>query len=222
MEILRYKLIIFDLDGTILDTLEDLKESTNAALKSQGFPVRGLDEVRRFVGNGIRKLIERAVPQGTSQQQIEETLEVFRKHYQLHCADHTKPYSGISALLEELRREGCQTAVVSNKADFAVQELCLQYFPGLFDFVVGEKEGIRRKPAPDSVFEVLRTLHTDKEEAVYVGDSDVDVQTAQNAGMDSILVEWGFRGREFLLEHGAETIVKTPQEILKLIRKDNG
>ena len=214
---MSYKVVIFDLDGTILDTLEDLKESTNAALAANGYPARTLDEVRRFVGNGIGKLIERAVPQGTSKEAIEKTLESFKEHYGIHCADHTKPYDGILELLEDLRKNGIQTAVVSNKADFAVQELCGRYFPGAFDFVVGEREGIRRKPCPDSVFEVLKTLKKTADEAVYIGDSDVDVETARQAGMDGIFVSWGFRGREFLTEHGATCIVDTPEELEQLI-----
>ena len=216
---MSYKLAIFDLDGTILDTLEDLKESTNAALAANGYPARTLDEVRRFVGNGIGKLIERAVPQGTSKEATAKTLESFKEHYGIHCADHTKPYDGIPKLLEDLRRCGIQTAVVSNKADFAVQELCSQYFPGAFDFVVGEREGIRRKPCPDSVFEVLKTLKKTADEAVYIGDSDVDVETAREAGMDGIFVNWGFRGRAFLIEHGATCIVDTPEELEKLLVK---
>lgn len=214
---MSYKLAIFDLDGTILDTLEDLKESTNAALAASGYPARTLDEVRCFVGNGIGKLIERAVPQGTSKEAIEKTLESFKEHYGIHCADHTKPYDGILELLEDLRKNGIQTAVVSNKADFAVQELCSRYFPGAFDFVVGERKGIRRKPCPDSVFEVLKTLKKTADEAVYIGDSDVDVETARQAGMDGIFVSWGFRGREFLTEHGATCIVDTPEELEQLI-----
>lgn len=214
---MSYRLAIFDLDGTILDTLEDLKESTNAALAANGYPARTLEEVRCFVGNGIGKLIERAVPKGTSKEATEKTLESFKVHYGIHCADHTKPYDGIIKLLEDLRKCGIQTAVVSNKADFAVQELCSQYFPKVFDFVVGEREGIRRKPCPDSVFEVLKTLKKTAAESVYIGDSDVDVDTAKEAGMDGIFVNWGFRGREFLLEHGAKCVVDTPEELEKLL-----
>ena len=150
---MKYDLLIFDLDGTILDTLEDLKESTNYALDFHGFPKRTLDEVRRFVGNGIGKLIERAVPSGTPEKETGRVLATFKRHYGEHCADHTKPYEKIPAFLKVVREKGCQTAVVSNKADFAVQALCEQYFPGMFDFVVGEREGIRRKPCPDSVNE---------------------------------------------------------------------
>ena len=173
--------------------------------------------MRCFVGNGIGKLIERAVPKGTSKEATKKTLESFKVHYGIHCADHTKPYDGILKLLEDLRKCGIQTAVVSNKADFAVQELCSQYFPKAFDFVVGEREGIRRKPCPDSVFEVLKTLKKTAAEAVYIGESDVDVDTAKEAGMDGIFVNWGFRGREFLLEHGAKCVVDTPEELERLL-----
>ncbi len=216
---MKYGLLIFDLDGTILNTLEDLKESTNYALDFHGFPKRTLDEVRRFVGNGIGKLIERAVPAGTPAKETQRVLATFKRHYGEHCADHTKPYEKIPEFLKAVRERGCQTAVVSNKADFAVQELCEQYFPGMFDFVVGEREGIRRKPCPDSVNEVLRTLGKTTDEAVYVGDSDVDVETAKNAGMPVIGVSWGFRGREFLEAHGAEWIADEPEDLWKFIEE---
>ena len=216
---MKYDLLIFDLDGTILDTLEDLKESTNYALDFHGFPKRTLDEVRRFVGNGIGKLIERAVPSGTPEEETGRVLATFKRHYGEHCADHTKPYEKIPAFLKVVREKGCQTAVVSNKADFAVQALCEQYFPGMFDFVVGEREGIRRKPCPDSVNEVLKTLGKMKEQAIYVGDSDVDVETAKNAGMPVIGVSWGFRGREFLEKHGATWIADEPEDLWKFIEE---
>ena len=216
---MKYDLLIFDLDGTILDTLEDLKESTNYALDFHGFPKRTLDEVRRFVGNGIGKLIERAVPSGTPEKETGRVLATFKRHYGEHCADHTKPYEKIPVFLKVVREKGCQTAVVSNKADFAVQALCEQYFPGMFDFVVGEREGIRRKPCPDSVNEVLKMLGKTKEQAIYVGDSDVDVETAKNAGMPVIGVSWGFRGREFLEKHGAAWIADEPEDLWKFIEE---
>lgn len=214
---MSYKLVIFDLDGTILDTLEDLKESTNSALKANGYPVRSLDEVRSFVGNGIGKLIERAVPNKTSQEDAKKTLEDFKVHYAKHCADNTKPYKGIPELLMRLKRSGVKIAVVSNKADFAVVQLCKQYFPDMFDVAVGERENIRRKPCPDSVFEVQRLLNVDADESVYIGDSDVDIETAQRAKMDGIFVSWGFRGREFLIEHGARRIVNDVGELEKML-----
>lgn len=210
-----YKLYIFDLDGTILNTLEDLAASTNAALQKHGFAERGIDEVRRFVGNGIGKLIERAVPEGTDAEVTAQVLEDFKAHYGEHCADRTRPYDGVIQVIESLRVWGVMTAVVSNKADFAVQELCRDYFPGLFDFVVGERENIRRKPCPDSANEVLRTLGVDKTEALYIGDSDVDIETAKNAGLDCVSVSWGFRDTDFLLAHGASVIIDQPNELLR-------
>lgn len=212
-----YKLAVFDMDGTILDTLEDLMDSVNFALSECGYPTRTYDEVRRFVGNGIRKLIERAVPEGLTVEEIDRVHEVFTGHYKLHCADKTKAYDGIKPLLEKLRANGIKTAVVSNKADYGVQELCREYFDGLFDYAVGEREGIRRKPAPDSVNEALRVLNTDKSEAVYIGDSDVDFETAKNAELTCISVLWGFRDEEFLRERGATLFVRRPEEIFDII-----
>lgn len=214
---MRYKLAIFDMDGTILNTLEDLADSTNYALKTNGLPERTVDEVRRFVGNGIRLLIERAVPEGSDTELIDEVFGTFKRYYKTHCAIKTKPYDGIKEVLLSLRKAGCLTAVVSNKADFAVQDLCRDYFDGLFDLAVGEREGIKKKPAPDSVFEVLSKLNIDKADAVYIGDSDVDYATSVNAGMDVIMVGWGFRDEEFLREKGAKRIIKQPSEILDII-----
>lgn len=214
-----YKLAIFDMDGTILDTLEDLKDSVNYALCECGYPERTYDEVRSFVGNGIRKLIERAVPDGTSLENIDNVHNAFTDYYKLHCADKTKAYDGIKPLISELRRNGIKTAVVSNKADYGVQELCREYFDGLFDYAVGEREGIRRKPAPDSVNEALKVLGFDKSEAVYIGDSDVDFETAENAGLPCISVLWGFRDEDFLRKIGAKTFVSKPSEILDIILK---
>lgn len=210
---MNYKLAIFDMDGTILDTLEDLKDSLNYALAEAGCPARTLDEVRRFVGNGMQKLIERAAPANRTAEEKENILESFKVHYKIHCADKTQPYDGIIELLENLQRSGCRTAVVSNKGDFAVQELNQQYFAGLMDCAIGEKEGVRKKPAPDSVNEFLKKLQIERENAVYIGDSEVDIETAENAGMDCIIVSWGFREREFLAKRGAKTIVDSAQEL---------
>lgn len=214
---MKYLLAIFDLDGTILDTLDDLADTMNHVLAKSGFPQRTRDEVRRFVGNGIHKLVERAVPAGTSPDAIDIVFADFKEHYKTHCANKTHPYDGVNDMLTVLRKSTIKTAVVSNKADFAVQELCEQYFHGMFDFAVGEKTGIRRKPAPDSVNTVLETLGVKRAEAVFIGDSDVDIETAKNAGIDCISVDWGFRSREFLLESGAGTIVSSPREITNLI-----
>lgn len=204
---MKHSLAIFDLDGTILYTLVDLKNSMNFTLKKFGFPERTLDEVRRFVGNGIRNLIIRAAPKGTDEKTIDEMFEVFNEHYAVHCNDNTKSYDGIDELLKKLKEQKVKTAVVSNKADYAVQTLVKKYFDGLFDYAVGEKQGVRKKPCPDSVNEVLRVLDTPKESTVYIGDSEVDVATAKNAQMDCIAVDWGFRDRDVLINSGATLIV---------------
>ena len=214
---MKYRLVMFDLDGTILDTLEDLTDSVNAVLRKHGFPTHSIDAVRSFVGKGIFTLIQKAVPANTDGEKLNAVFEDFKIYYAAHCADKTKPYEGIADLLLALRHAGVLTAVVSNKADFAVKALVDRYFYGLFDMAVGEKEGIPRKPAPDSVLEVMRTLGCTASEAVYIGDSDVDVATAKNAGLDGIFVTWGFRPSEFLRACGAKTLASTLEEITKLL-----
>lgn len=214
---MKYELAIFDMDGTILNTLEDLADSLNAALAKSHYPLRTIDEVRGFVGNGIRLLIERGVPNGLTMEEIDCVHRDFMEYYQIHCSDKTKPYDGIVTLLSELRQGGCKTAVVSNKADVAVKELSEKYFAGMFDVSVGERQGILKKPAPDSVNEVLQKLDVDRKNAVYIGDSDVDIATARNARMDCISVDWGFRDVPFLKEHGARVIVSDPEDIRMLI-----
>ena len=214
---MKYKLAIFDMDGTILDTLDDLADSLNHILRSEHYPERTIDEVRNFVGNGIRKLIERALPEHTTQEEIQRIFELFLPYYQEHNAIKTKPYDGVLSLLKELRAAGIATAVVSNKADTAVQELCRVYFPDLFDFSIGEKSGLRRKPAPDAVYATLDALHFFKSEAVYIGDSEVDLATARNSGLDCIAVSWGFRDDAFLKAQGADCIVNAPEQILDIM-----
>lgn len=214
---MKYKLAIFDLDGTILDTLDDLANSTNAALCEYSLPPRTNDEVRAFVGNGIRLLIERAVPKNTNSDTVDKVFSYFKQHYAVHCFDNTRPYDGINNLLDTLRNAGCKTAVVSNKADFAVVELCKKYFDGKFDFAVGERENVKKKPCPDSVYESAKALNMSLSDAVYIGDSDVDILTAKNAGIPCISVTWGFRDPEFLKSSGATTIVNSPAEIKNMI-----
>lgn len=211
--------VVFDLDGTLLDTLEDLKNSVNYAMRHFDYPERTLDEVRRFVGNGIMLLIQRAIPGGKDDPNFEEAFALFKEHYGKHCNDTTKPYEGIMELLHILKEHNIKIAIVSNKADFAVKELNEIYFKGMISVAIGEKEseGIRKKPAPDTVREALKELGSTAEGSVYVGDSDVDIETARNSGMDEILCDWGFRGEEFLKEHGAKIIIKNPEEILTLI-----
>jgi len=215
---MRYELVIFDLDGTILNTLEDLGDALNHALAASGFPTRTMQEVRQFIGNGIRNLIRRGAPEGTEDAVIDRLHRDFTAYYNVHCADKTRPYGGILPVLAALREAGIRTAVVSNKPNEAVQVLCAKYFPGLFDMAVGERTGIRRKPAPDSVFAVLEELEIVKENAVYIGDSEVDIQTACNAGMDCISVDWGFRDDNCLRQAGAACIVAAPEQLLSQLQ----
>ncbi len=255
------RVVIFDLDGTLLDTLLDLAEATNAALKKHGLPTRSVDEVRRFVGNGIANLIARAMPGGVVTDTVDrfsddeemmkihsEILSDFRAYYNDHCEVNTKPYDGVIDMLKELKNNGIKTAVVSNKADFAVGKLCWNYFGDLVDAAIGENEaaGIRKKPAPDMVFAVLSKINgvvepktdhkqngrIDSEKAIipaeyeqtkgviYVGDSDVDIRTAAAAGMPCISVLWGFRSRDFLLKNGATALISDPKELLDVVRKN--
>lgn len=214
---MKYEAVIFDLDGTLLNTLEDLSDSVNHVLADNGYPARTIEEVRCFVGNGIRKLIERSVPAETSIDNIDKVHQEFLAYYKEHCMEKTRPYDGVSDLLKTLQEAGCKTAVVSNKADYAVQILCDKYFNGLLNISLGEQTGTPKKPAPDSVYKVLKGLKVKNTNAVYIGDSDVDITTARNSGMDEIIVTWGFRDADFLKEQGAKVLVSAPEEIEKII-----
>jgi phosphoglycolate phosphatase len=213
---MKYNTYIFDLDGTLLDTLTDLAASVNYALRTHDMPEHSIDDVRRFVGNGVRKLMERAVPDGVENPYFEAAFATFREYYMLHSLDTTKPYPGIPEVLAELKARGCHLAVVSNKMMAATVELCQHFFSDTIEVAIGENEaeGIRKKPAPDTVFAALRELHNEPLTSVYVGDSDVDIATARNAGLPCISVLWGFRDRQFLLDHGATTFVSSPNELL--------
>lgn len=191
--------------------------SVNYALRKNSLPERSREEVRAFVGNGIRLLIERAVPGGTGIGITDKVFADFKEHYAVHSCDNTRPYEGINELLTVLNEKGIKTAVVSNKADFAVQTLSERYFAGLFAVSVGERENIARKPAPDSVNAVIEMLGVDKKSSVYVGDSEVDIETALNAGIPCISVDWGFRSRALLQEKGAATIVSSADELLHIL-----
>ena len=212
-----YNVYIFDLDGTLLDTLHDLASSVNYALQTHGMPTHSVDAIRGFVGNGVRLLMERAVPDGAQNPQFEAAFATFRQHYMQHSLDTTCPYPGIAEMLHQLKQRGCRLAVVSNKMMAATQDLVRHFFPEI-EVAIGEHEaeGIRKKPAPDTVFQALRQLGVGKEQAVYVGDSDVDLQTARNSGLPCISVLWGFRSRDFLLHHGATTFITHPAELLSL------
>lgn len=209
----KYSTYVFDLDGTLLNTLDDLAASCNYALKAHSMPERTIEEVRMFVGNGVKKLMERAVPGGLENPDFEDTLDTFRKHYLEHSLDTTQPYDGIMGMLANLKREGKNIAVVSNKFYAATRELCHHFFGDYVSVAIGEREDIRKKPAPDTVFEAFRELGVDRTNAVYIGDSEVDVMTAKNCGIPCISVLWGFRDKDFLIANGAETFINTPSEL---------
>ena len=209
--------VVFDLDGTLLNTLEDLASATNWALRHNGLPERTIDEVRRFVGNGVRRLIERAVPEGTEAAELETVFADFKAYYVDHCQDCTCLYDGISEMLVELKSTGYKLAIVSNKLQAGVDELYERFFRETIDVAIGEREGVRRKPAPDMVETALKELGVAADGAVYVGDSDVDLQTARNSGLACVSVLWGFRDRDFLVEHGATCMVERPDEIVSLL-----
>ena len=214
---MKYKAAIFDMDGTILNTLDDLADTLNYGLRSYGMPERSLSEIRSFLGNGLRVLVEKSVPADTSKPVINLMCETFGNYYKDHCAIKTRPYDGINDLLQKVRDAGILTAVVSNKVDFAVQELCDEYFSGLFDYSVGERPGQRRKPFPDSVNAVIEYFGLSTDEAVYIGDSEVDFMTAKNAGMDVIMVDWGFRDEATLQMMGAKRIAHSTDEVYETI-----
>ncbi len=214
---MRYKAVIFDLDGTLLDTLCDLAGSVNHALRIYAGMTRDQDEIRSFVGNGVRTLMTRSLPGGQQNPHFEEAFAEFKSYYAAHCRDNTKPYPGIAAMLEELRRMGRMMAIVSNKTDPEVKKLNRAYFGSLIQAALGEREGTARKPAPDMLLQGAAGLGVDVGDAVYIGDSEVDLQTARNAGMDCIAVSWGFRSAERLRAEGAKVIIAAPHELPGLV-----
>ena len=214
-----YKAVIFDLDGTLLDTLEDLKNSVNFALRESGYPERTTDEVRRFIGNGVIKLMTRATPDGIDEEAFEKCFNTFRSHYLEHMYDNTKPYEGITDLLNILKEKGIKTAVVSNKLHSGVVGLCEDFFGGQLTSCYGVNTEDERKPKPKNVFKALSDLGVSKEETVYVGDSEVDVQTAKNAGLKCIGVTWGFRSEAELRKAGAEYIAHSAMETADIITR---
>lgn len=212
-----YKAVIFDLDGTLLDTLGDLHAAVNHALRSFGFPGRSIDEVRRFIGNGVVKLMQRSTPENTDADTDRKCLDTFREYYLVHMRDMTAPYEGVISLLGELRSRGVKTAVVSNKLHEAVCELCDDYFGGLIDEAIGVSIETERKPSPVNVYKALERMGVTADECIYIGDSEVDVQTSHNAGVKCIGVTWGFRDRAELIEAGAEIIADNCGDILDKI-----
>ena len=214
---LTNKTVIFDLDGTLLYSLEDLKDSVNFALSKFNYPQKNLEEIKKFVGNGVKVLMELSIPQGENNKNFDECLAIFKTHYAQNMYNKTKPYDGIIEMLETLQQQGFRTAVVSNKFDLATKELCKKYFAEKIEIAIGESENIRKKPAPDSVFKVMEILNSNKNSTYFVGDSEVDIQTAQNANLKCISVTWGYKNEEFLRKNNAEFLANSPEQILEII-----
>ena len=216
---MNIKAVIWDLDGTLLNTLDDLAASVNAALAMNGMPLRSTEEVRAFVGNGMRNLMMRAVPGGEANPAFDKALEDFTRHYGAHSRDRTRPYDGILEMLDRLSAAGVKHAIVSNKIDFAVKALSRAYFGERMCAAIGDDPSRARKPAPDSVFAAMREMGVTAQETVYVGDSDVDVLTARNAGVPCVAVLWGFRDEACLRAAGAERLARTPDELREIIER---
>lgn len=213
----KYKLAIFDLDGTLLDTLEDLMLSVNEILKRNNFPIRSLEEIRKFVGNGTLKLMERSLPSDLTKEEIAKYHEEFKKYYDMHCNDTTKPYDDILEVLNTLKDRGVVLAMLSNKPDFAVKKLNDIYFGDIFTIARGALPDVPTKPAPDSVNKIMEDLSISKADTVYIGDSDVDINTSKNAKIAEIAVTWGFRDKDFLVKNGANTFAYKCSDLLNLI-----
>lgn len=211
------KTVIFDLDGTLLYSLEDLKDSVNFVMKKHGFREYTIDEVREAIGNGVRLLMERILPKDIDKNSFEECLSEFKENYSKNMYNKTKPYDGVLDMLKALREEGYKIAVLSNKFDSAVKELSKKYFGELVDLAVGQKEGVKEKPSPLGIQEIAKELDTDVETCIMVGDSEVDIQTANNAGIDCISVTWGYKNIDFLYDNGATKLVYAPEDILELL-----
>lgn len=213
----KYDAIIWDMDGTLLDTLDDLTDSVNFALAAFSQPLRTRQEIRAFIGNGVGRLLELSVPGGRENPQFAEIFSVFQNRYDLSCNDKTRPYAGLDTLLPELKHRGFRMAIVSNKVDSALKELAELYFKGLMELAIGDAEGLRRKPHPDKLLDALETMGVAKDRAVYIGDTEVDLQTAENAEVDCICVSWGYRDRPALLDAGARVIIDSPEALLRLV-----
>ena len=214
---MSYKAVLFDMDGTVMNTIDDLNDSVNASLRHFGMPGISREDTLRFIGNGARRLIEQAVPAGTGEDMLEEVLKYYVNYYQSHCMIKTAPYDGITELMKSLRDAGVRQVIVSNKPDAATREIAERYFTGLTEFAIGEKEGLRRKPWPDMVDAAVETLGLSKRDCVYIGDSEVDIATARNAEVNCISVLWGFRDKKTLEDAGAEAFAETPEKLGDLI-----
>ncbi|WP_029322466.1 HAD family hydrolase [Butyrivibrio sp. AE3004] len=215
----KYKAVIFDLDGTLLYTLEDLKNSVNFALEKNGFETCTLSQIQYRVGNGVQKLMERCVPDGLLNPAFEKAFSDFKEHYKIHCNDNSGPYEGIPELLKRLKESGYKLAIVSNKFMDATKELSELYFKDTIDVAIGETKDIRKKPAPDTVIEAMKILGVTAKDSIYVGDSDVDINTAKNSGMPCISVAWGFRTRKEQEEAGGTIFADTPTDVFDIVEE---
>ncbi|MBO6114330.1 MAG: HAD family hydrolase [Lachnospiraceae bacterium] len=216
---MRYNTVIFDLDGTLLNTLDDLADSVNYALSKMNYPPRDKSEIRLFLGNGIRNLMKLSVPDGISDEDFDKVFAIFKEYYNIHNQDKTKPYDGVIKLMHDLKNKGIKMAIVSNKVQSAVDQLREKFFSDVIDIAIGDNPDMKRKPEPDSCFKALELLGSDTKNAVYVGDSEVDMATAKNAGLDLITVLWGFRDRDFLIENGAKVFAEIPADIEREVLK---
>ncbi len=216
---MRYNTVIFDLDGTLLNTLDDLADSVNYALSKMNYPPRDKSEIRLFLGNGIRNLMKLSVPDGISDEDFDKVFAIFKEYYNIHNQDKTKPYDGVIKLMHDLKNKGIKMAIVSNKVQSAVDQLREKFFSDVIDIAIGDNPDMKRKPEPDSCFKALELLESDTKNAVYVGDSEVDMATAKNAGLDLITVLWGFRDRDFLIENGAKVFAEIPADIEREVLK---
>lgn len=213
----NYGTVLFDMDGTLLNTLDDIGDSVNFIMDRYGYPQRSMNEIKSFVGNGVVRLLELSVPEGKANPRFEDCLREYKEHYRGNMLNKTAPYAGIMELLHALHQKKCGLAIVSNKFDRAVKDLNELFFREYVRVAVGESETVKKKPAPDSVIEALKELGASAEKALYVGDSEVDIETAKNAGLTGVGVTWGFRDRKVLEDAGADFIIDTPMELLELI-----
>ncbi|MBP3234846.1 MAG: HAD family hydrolase [Eubacterium sp.] len=209
--------IVFDMDGTVLNTLEDLTVSMNYVLDRFNMPGHRLEEYRLFFGNGVKEALRLSLPEGASADIIDEMMVVFKEHYDAHCLDRTRPYDGIVDVMRQLKEKGYRLAIVSNKIDSAVKELNDRFFADYVDIALGEKTGINRKPAPDMVDAALKEMGSTKEESIYIGDSEVDLMTARNSELPCISVLWGFRDKKYLIEQGADCFADRPEDIIRIL-----
>lgn len=216
-EILMRNLVIFDLDGTLLYTLEDLTDSVNYTLSTFGYETKTLDEVSMHVGNGVQHLVKKLLPEDLSDSDFEKCYQCFKEHYSEHCCDKTRPYDGIMDTLKILKYRGVKVGVLSNKFQSAAEEVCEHYFQGLYDIVIGESENCRRKPAPDGINMICEKFAAEKDDVLYFGDSEVDIKTAENSGVYCVSVLWGYRDREFLADNGAKVFVSNPLDIADIL-----